>query len=109
MMDAIKVIQTSMDAFDVCDWTHEYRRHGKIVAGRYCEGGDDDCSYCASVQESATEARVIAEDAIACLRQGDLDRAVRLIEDAANIEASFGDAVAYRPAVRAVLALRDEE
>jgi hypothetical protein len=106
-MAIIKTIQSSIDAFDGCDWTHEYRLDGKIIPGQYCEGGDDDCSYCAAVRASAEEAAFFAEQAMVAVSDGDIAEAARLIERAARIEREWGDDPAYRPALDALRALAE--
>lgn len=105
----IETIQTSMDAFDSCDWTHEYRSLDGDIGPDYCEGGDDGCAYCAAVRVAAVEAQALAEEAIAFVCRGDVATAACLLEQAARIERGFGDAVAYRPALQAILALADAE
>lgn len=107
--DLIKTIQTSMDGFTDCDWTHYYRSLDGDIGPDYCEGGDDGCAYCASVRAAAAEAQVLAEEAIEFVCRGDVATAACLIEEAARIEQGFGDAVAYRPALRAIIALADAE
>jgi hypothetical protein len=101
----IAIIRQSINGFDSCDWTHEYRRDGEIIADEYCEGDHEDCSYCAAVRAAAEEARIYADEAILLLRGGDVDRAFRNIEQAARCERQFGDAVAYRPALQAMQVL----
>jgi len=103
----IETIEEGIENFQSCDWTHEFRRDGKIIPDQYCEGGDEGCSYCAAVNDSVSEARNAAEIAIEYVRGGDIRAALRLIESAVKIEEKWGDAPAYLPALRALRALAE--
>lgn len=108
-MTIIETIEEGIENFQSCDWTHEFRRDGKIIPDQYCEGdeGDEGCSYCAAVNDSASEAQNLAESAIKYVRGGDIRAALRLIESAVKIEGEWGDAPAYLPALRALRALAE--
>ena len=87
--ELIKAIETAQSNWDGADWRHEKRdAKGHIV---YCEGGDDDCKTCCDAARDASGAIECGNEAIAAIRNGDMEEAVSQINRASDIESEYGD------------------
>jgi hypothetical protein len=115
----IGLIHTAMDAWDGWDWDVEFTdRRGDA----YLVNADmlDDPDLPDEVREQAREyhadvmavidaARAHGQDAIDCLRRGDLGGARAALEAAVGWELDYGAAPAWGPPLEALEALMGEE
>lgn len=68
----INAIEDAQINWQGADWRHELRVDGKVVTTDedeyvYCEGGSDNCSYCAEAVESAERASEFGDVALSIL------------------------------------------
>lgn len=99
MLQLINIVESARSNFVSADWRHEYK--GELSA-KYCDGDVEGCLYCAQVLEAAEQADQEAESAVAALMSGDIVAACDHLVVAFRIELEWGDAPAYRPALRAL-------
>lgn len=100
-------------AWECADWTHDYRRDGRVVVERdsegeplgplYCSGGNyEDCSVCAESREAIETAERCGLAAVEAAERGDWDTALEEAREAQRAEAEFGDSPTWGPFARAV-------
>lgn len=119
----IQLIQEAQASWTGADWPHEAMapcpspQHGRfstcidcrpmVDAGGVaiiCDGHIDGCQLCADAASDAASAAAFGDEAVALLRAGRLREAEPLLRRAASIEATYGDAAAWR---RPLLAIED--
>ena len=103
--DIEKAIQSAIDAWSDCDWTHEARDAGGDLHDEhdvpvYCSGGVDGCIYCVEATEAAGSAQAEGEEALEALERDDLGAVREHVRAAAYLEREWGDAPAWGPVER---------
>ena len=83
----------------MADWTHENGRDGDN-APVYCEGSDpSNCDTCRMAEDDAARARLQGARASFYSREGNPTLTVAALREAVKLEAGYGDAPMWRPAL----------
>ena len=97
------------NGWDGADWTHEAEIEFNGDADEddersYCTGDVDGCALCAEAKADAKLAEAHGANAIAMVRQGDMDGALNEVEWATAIEGEYGDTPTWGPLWEAIVA-----
>lgn len=109
MKPIAQLIEEAVKDWSDCDWTHEYRgpTSGSPSGDgtEYCDGDEEDCTYCADARGDAEAAQVYGEEALAALAAGRYYDAIRDVRAARSLASSWGDAGSWGDAAHAIAAL----
>lgn len=100
----IAAINRGIEGFAKCDWTHENWSLGRDEHGQpvYCSGGHSDtCETCREADADAKSAQEYGHEALAEINAAfNVYKVAGLVRNARDCEQKWGDAPAWRDALR---------